>query len=268
MVSTRVAIAMFYFSMVVAFAAAASGFNVSTTAADELTQSDMLGVQMAMTGGTLQADLNTESRQMLTLNGVGEHTLVVEDPTDASTARLVEHLEALEEFEKTLPKFAVLLTKHDVGFNALGTTAEVQFVSLNVHEVVKSNDGSNLFFRVEVISQDVTNLTGTSGVMPPRSYFDTEYAFPAGMLLWDLAPESVDGELSLKYLADNHGLDSGPVPVALEGDTVGAQGLFTTWFLGPFNAWAWVCCAYKIPEHLLIGWVSPFSYVTLFLCCV
>jgi len=178
-----------------------------------------------------------------------------------------------------LPRFAVLLTKQNDLMSLMKPgTADVQFVAVNVHEMADSSDngilGTSVSFRVDILSHDVTNLTGTAGIIPPASYFSKSFAFPAGMLLWDLTPErEIDGDkssdlMSLKQLAYNHGLESGQVPVALEGDTVGAQGVWTTWFLGPFNAWAWVCCAYKIPEHLLIGWVSPFSYVTLFLCCV
>merc|ERR1712238_580182 len=153
----------------------------------------------------------------------------------------------------------------------------MQFFGMNIRKLMPAADGT-LIYKIDMLNHDLTNLTGTVGVMPPREYIKNGFDFHAGMLMIDMTPEgmitadvsdeSMKETRSLKVLADQHGLDYGQVPATLDAHSVKAQGVWTTAFLGPFNAWAWACCAFKIPEHLIIGWVAFPSYVVLILCCV
>jgi len=281
----------------------ATGAGSPSSITSKLSQFDTsMAGQMSITGGSFHIDPEDETQMLLTLNGVGQKTLLIDDPTNPSTVHPVEHSIVTGSFAET-PRFSVLVTNNSDTWYGL---PKVQFVAMALRKLVSSTpagsdengeDGS-LTYAVDILSQDITNSTGTVGLMSPREYFQREYHFPAGMMLIDFTKEGANlkddyipsaetgpnsaiastndsartdsSQHSLRALAYAHGMDYGRVPVALseEEGAVGAQGVFTTAFLGPFNIWAWVCCAYKIPEHLLIGWVAPPSYVVLFLCCV
>jgi len=241
-----------------------------------LKSTDSMASQLSYKGASLHMDNdNNQGQMLLTLRGVGGETMIVENPMNPASSRSVKHTVVTNSLTTT-PRFAVFLTNNS---DTDGGNPAMQFVALNILNVVDQNVGAeSITYGIELLHHDITNLTGTSGVVSPSEFVGSNYDFHQGMLMIDLTPAGridasfvdvvSDNDHSLKQLAYHHGMDYGSVPAPIPEGKVQGQGVFTTAFLGPFNAWAWACCAYKIPEHLLIGWVAPPSYVVLFLCCV
>lgn len=251
---------------------------------DYLGPSDSLASQVAFSGGAMQY-AQEASNFYLTLHGPSDKMMVAKDPTDPTTARMVDQRIVSD----TFPRFAVLVINNS---DTRTTTPDITFMSMIVRqqiaEAVDGKNGERTTYEVELWNHDINNSTGTAGLVPASDL--GEIHFNAGMLMVDLVFEA-GSELSsmvnnfetlfhsaqeganirsLKHMVDHNGLRLGPaVPqFSANGTEVRAQGLFTTAFLGPFNAWAWACCAYKTIEHWTIAWAFPMSWVTYFICCV
>jgi len=240
-----------------------------------ITSSDTFAREVSVDGGKLRPCPDAPNEYYLTLHGVGDDILVGTHPDDPSTARSVQY----HAIRDALPRFAVLVTNNSETESSM---PDMKFASMNLLEITdKTSDGS-ITYKVNVLNHDINN----NGIASPGDELG-HHDFRLGMVIIDLTPQGLVtpsntaaittdqtdefNSRSLKHLVESDGLQFGPVPVPMDANNtaeVRAQGVWSTAFLGPFNAWAWICCAYKIPEHLIIGWVAVPSYVTLILCCV
>jgi len=225
-----------------------------------LKESTAFAGQTATSGGKFFTEGTDD---FLELWGVKGPTFAVTDPTDPETMYPIEHWVV----EQTFPRFSVLMVNNSntsVAAGARHNPSAVPWTSFILLDMVH-NDDETIRYKVDIVnSSNVDNQKMTN--------------FDAGMMLMDLTAEghavddkqqTVDGDhsKSLAWLMDNtQGLETGPVPLPMNGTRVQAQGVFSTAFLGPFNAWAWACCGYKIATAWTV--ILPWSWIFWPVCCL